>query len=171
MGCSQPDLAEFYENASVTEGKVSSTVNGVELQKKVKAHVIDEVGSSTFMGCGFELLRKLIPGSNRACKHLLRLFLAAGYLLLTSSESTENESWFCNAERAECKMLWGPLLSLLVALNAKLNPSAPWKHPCPSCFNLVFCYPWNLLSLNTVLTGCLYTFNMLWLTCLMNGLH
>ena len=46
MGCSQPDLAEFYDNASVTEGKVSSTVNGVELQKKVKAHVIDRYAAA-----------------------------------------------------------------------------------------------------------------------------
>ena len=42
MGCFQPDLVEFYDNASVTKDKVSSTVNGVELQKKVKAHVIDK---------------------------------------------------------------------------------------------------------------------------------
>jgi len=54
MGCSQPDLAEFYANVSVTEGKVSSTVNGVELQKKMEAQVTDEVGNSTLMGCGFD---------------------------------------------------------------------------------------------------------------------
>ena len=30
---------------------------GVELQKKVEAQVIDEVGSSTIMGCGFHLIR------------------------------------------------------------------------------------------------------------------
>jgi len=28
----------------------------VELKKKVEAQVIDEVGSSTFMGCGFDLI-------------------------------------------------------------------------------------------------------------------
>jgi len=37
-------------------------VNGVELQKKVKALVIDEVGSSTFMGCGFELIKEVDSG-------------------------------------------------------------------------------------------------------------
>ena len=87
MGCSQPDLAEFYENASVTEGKVSSTVNGVELQKKVKAHVIDEVGSSTFMGCSFELIKKVdsgfeqgvqtptspVPSSGLSIAHFIRI--------------------------------------------------------------------------------------------------
>jgi len=62
MGCSQPDLAEFYDNIFVTEGKVSITVNGIELQKKVKAHAIDEVGSSTFMGCGFELIKEIESG-------------------------------------------------------------------------------------------------------------
>jgi len=30
---------------------------GVELKKKVDAQVIDEVGSSTIMGCGFDLIR------------------------------------------------------------------------------------------------------------------
>ena len=58
MGCSQPDLAEFYDNASITEGKVSSTVNEIELQKKVEAQEIDEVGSSSLMGCGFELIKE-----------------------------------------------------------------------------------------------------------------
>jgi len=31
MGCSQPDLAEFYARVAVTEGKVTSMVNGVEV--------------------------------------------------------------------------------------------------------------------------------------------
>jgi len=35
---------------------------GVELRKKVGAQVIDEVGSSTIMGCGFALLK---PGDRR----------------------------------------------------------------------------------------------------------
>jgi len=30
---------------------------GVELQKKVDAQVIDEIGSSTIMGCGFDLIK------------------------------------------------------------------------------------------------------------------
>ena len=32
MGCSQPDLAEFYANVSVTEDRVTSTMNGVLLE-------------------------------------------------------------------------------------------------------------------------------------------
>ena len=59
MRCSQPNLVEFYANVSVTTGQVSSTMHGVELQKKVKAHVINKVGSSTFMGCGFELIKEV----------------------------------------------------------------------------------------------------------------
>jgi len=34
---------------------------GIELQKKVDAQVIDEVGSSTIMGCGFDLIREGNP--------------------------------------------------------------------------------------------------------------
>ena len=34
---------------------------GVELQKKVEAQVIDEVGSSTIIGCGFDLIQKGDP--------------------------------------------------------------------------------------------------------------
>jgi len=58
MGCSQPDVPEFYANVSISEGVLSSTVNGIEIQKKVKAQVIDEVSSSTLMGCGFELIEE-----------------------------------------------------------------------------------------------------------------
>ena len=32
MGCSQPDLAEFYANVSVTEDRVTSQVNGVHIE-------------------------------------------------------------------------------------------------------------------------------------------
>ena len=32
MGCSQPDLAEFYANVSFTEGRVTSKVNGVRIE-------------------------------------------------------------------------------------------------------------------------------------------
>jgi len=34
---------------------------GVELQKKVDAQVIDEVGSSTIMGCDFDLIQEGDP--------------------------------------------------------------------------------------------------------------
>jgi len=91
MRCSQPDLVEFYDNISVTKGKVSSTVNGVELRKKVKAHVIDKVGSSTFMGCAFALIKEVDSGFKQVCKHLLCLFPAADYLLPHSIRN--NRGW------------------------------------------------------------------------------
>jgi len=40
MGCSQPDLAKFYANASVTKERVISTVNGVLVE--FDAHTIGE---------------------------------------------------------------------------------------------------------------------------------
>jgi len=38
---------------------------GVELRKKVDAQVIDEVGSSTIMGCGFDLIRAGDPSEEQ----------------------------------------------------------------------------------------------------------
>ena len=32
LGCSQPDVAEFYANVSLSEGVLSSTVNGVLIE-------------------------------------------------------------------------------------------------------------------------------------------
>jgi len=32
LGCSQPDLADFYTNISVTEDRMASTVNGVLIE-------------------------------------------------------------------------------------------------------------------------------------------
>jgi len=62
---------------------------GVELRKRVDAQVIDEVGSSTIMGCGFALIkagdrradqgvqtpRLLITVKSKVSNHLLCLFL------------------------------------------------------------------------------------------------
>ena len=41
IGCSQPDLEEFYANVSVTEDKVTSTVNGVHIE--FDAHTLREI--------------------------------------------------------------------------------------------------------------------------------
>jgi len=38
---------------------------GVELQKKVEAQVIDEIGSSILMGCGFNLVQDEDPSSEQ----------------------------------------------------------------------------------------------------------
>jgi len=37
MGCSQPDLAEFYANVMVSEGLQTSTVNGVLIELDARA--------------------------------------------------------------------------------------------------------------------------------------
>jgi len=37
----------------------------VELQKKVGEQMIDEIGSSTPMGCGFDLVQDEVPGSEQ----------------------------------------------------------------------------------------------------------
>jgi len=37
IGCSQPDVAEFYANISVSEGLLSSTVNGVLIEVDARA--------------------------------------------------------------------------------------------------------------------------------------
>jgi len=37
MGCSQPDVAEFYANVSVAEGVLTSRVNGVLIQVDSRA--------------------------------------------------------------------------------------------------------------------------------------
>jgi len=41
LGCSQPDLTEFYANVSVTEERVTSTVNGVLIE--VDAHALGDI--------------------------------------------------------------------------------------------------------------------------------
>jgi len=37
MGCSQPNVAEFYANISLSEGVLSSTVNGVLIEVDAQA--------------------------------------------------------------------------------------------------------------------------------------
>jgi len=37
MGCSQPDLAEFYANVTILDGLLTSTVNGVLLEVDTRA--------------------------------------------------------------------------------------------------------------------------------------
>ena len=125
MGCSQADVTEFYDNASVTEGKVSRTVNVVELQKKVKAHVIDEVGSSTFMGCGFELIKEIDSRFEQGVQTPARPVRSSGLFVASLHQKQQR----MEANLAELKELSAKhhedLLSLLVALNAKLTPPAP----------------------------------------------
>ena len=41
---------------------------GVELQKRVEAQVIDEISSSTLMGCGFELVQGTVHEAEQGAK-------------------------------------------------------------------------------------------------------
>ena len=41
LGCSQPDLAEFYANVSVTKDRVTSTVNGLLME--FDAHTLGDI--------------------------------------------------------------------------------------------------------------------------------
>ena len=101
MGCSQPHLAEFCTNVSVTEGKASSTVNAVELQKKVKAHVIDEVGSSTLMGCGFELIKEDDSGFEQGVQTLAPPVPSSGLFIASLHQKQQR----MEADIAELKEL------------------------------------------------------------------
>ena len=71
---------------------------GVELQKRIKAQVIDEIGSSTLIGCGFKLVQGTIREAKQGAKHLLLLFLVAqpaGLLWKDFSKNSNayNPSW------------------------------------------------------------------------------
>jgi len=119
-------LAEFYDNAFVTEGKVSSTVNGVELQKKVKAHVIDEVGSSTFMACGFELFKEVDSGLEQGVQTPAPPVSSSGLFIASIHQKHQRiEADFVALKELSTKR-HEDLFSLFFAtLNAKLTPPAP----------------------------------------------
>ena len=51
LGCSQPDLAEFYARVTVTEGTVTSMVNGVQID--FDAQTLGEILG--FPAAGFNL--------------------------------------------------------------------------------------------------------------------
>ena len=125
MGCSQPNLAEFYDNISVTEGNVSSTVNGVELQEKVEAQVIDEVGSSTLIGCGFELFKEVDFGFEQGVQIPTPPVPSSGLSIVSLHQNQQRmEADFAALKELSAKR-HEDLFSLLVALNAKLTPPAP----------------------------------------------
>jgi len=108
---------------------------GVELQKKVDAQVIDEVASSTIMGCGFDLIREDDPSAKQGGQtptspipHPSSSQPTASappqeqqHLQdeITALKGTSQEEKELNAKRHE------DLLALLTALQAKLSPPAP----------------------------------------------
>ena len=58
---------------------------GVTLQKRMGVQIVDEIGSSTLMGCGFKLVKEEQLFHNRGPEHLFPLFLVrpqVGLLLM-----------------------------------------------------------------------------------------
>jgi len=49
----------------------------VKLQKRIKVQVIDEIGSSTLIGCGFELIQGTVREAEQGAQTPLLLFLVA----------------------------------------------------------------------------------------------
>jgi len=108
---------------------------GVELQKRVEAQVIDEVGSSTLMGCGFELVQEEDPGDEQGLQtpappvpssssshpsvEVLQQEQQRLLLEITAVKGVLVEKKVLSPKRHE------DLLAILAALNAKLSPPAP----------------------------------------------
>ena len=104
---------------------------GVELQKRVGAQFIDEIGSNTLMGCGYTLIegsaseqgtntpRPPVPGSSSdkveaVLEHHSRLSAE-----LNAVKAALDEEKALNTKRHE------DILALLTSLSAKLSPPAP----------------------------------------------
>jgi len=108
---------------------------GVELQRKVDAQVIDEVGSSTLMGCGFDLVQEDDPSSEQGVQ--------APTLLVPRSSSSQPPIAVLQQEQQRLQdeitavkgVLQGEkelntkrhedLLAILAALTAKLSTPVP----------------------------------------------
>jgi len=104
----------------------------VELQNKVGAQVIDEIGSSTLMGCGFDLIQGAgtgskqgmqtppppVPSSSSGLPTIAALHQEHQRMqgeLSTMKDVLEAQDEL-NAKRHE------DILTMLAALNAKLSP-------------------------------------------------
>jgi len=107
---------------------------GVELQKRVEAEVFDEVGSSTLMGCGFDLVQEVDPSSEQglqtpappvsnsfSSQPSVEVLLQEQRLLaeLTTLKGVLVEEKKLSAKRHE------DVLAILAALIAMLSPSTP----------------------------------------------
>ena len=108
---------------------------GVELQRKVDAQVINEVGSTTPMGCGFDLVQEGDPNSEQgvqtptppvprssSCHPPIAVLQQEQQRLqeeITTVKGVLQEEKELNAKRHE------DLLAILAALTAKLSPPAP----------------------------------------------
>ena len=152
---------------------------GVELQKKVDAQVIDEVGSSTLMGCGFELLQEEDPSDEQGLQTPAPPILSSSssqpsvVVLQQEQQRLEAELTAVKGVLVDEKELstkrHEDLLAILATLTAKLSllpPRSPLSH-CfyPSCilFPPCLCYP--VCTLRTLIF-CLFVYILLTLVIL-----
>jgi len=144
---------------------------GVELQKRVEAQAIDEVGSSTLMGCGFDLIQEEDPSAEHGLQTPAPP-VASSSSSLPSVEVLQQEQQRLQAELTAVKDVLaeekelsaerhGDLLAILAALTAKLSPLAPYITPAllflPPCIMFLFLLS-CVHSQNTgFLTVCIYS--------------
>jgi len=131
---------------------------GVQLRKRVDAQVIDEVGSSTIMGCGFVLIKAgdrredqgaqtpSVPATDRIEEQGVQTPFVpvphpthrqpAASTAVSSPQRLQADLYALQREFKEEKELnakhHANLLALLTALQPK--PPAPWDQPSPTCF-------------------------------------
>jgi len=134
---------------------------GVDLKKKVGVQMIDKIGSSTLMGCGFTLVEEptseqgtrtpfsLVPGSSSGGPFFDALLQDQSRLKteLIEVKGALVEEKALNTKRLE------DLLALLSTLSAKLSPLAPLNTHAP-CFVVLFSFKLMLFLACSQYTGC-----------------
>ena len=107
---------------------------GVELQKRMEAQVIDEIGNNTLMGCRFTLVQDEDPASEQGMQTLTPP-VPSGSSSGPSVEVLQQKQLRLQAELTAVKRILPEekelsakrhedLLAILAALNAKLSPPA-----------------------------------------------
>ena len=108
---------------------------GVELRKSIEAQVIDKIGNSTHMGCGFELVQGTVREAEQGAQTPAPP-VPRGTAHKLSMEGLQQEQQFIQSELATIQRALAEekelsakchndLLALFAALNAKLSPPAP----------------------------------------------
>jgi len=117
---------------------------GVELKKKVDAQVINEIGSSTIMGCGFALIQGGVRSEHQGvpAPRPPTSQPAASTSTLSQQQLQDEITALKGVLQAEQELnakSHADLLALLSALQPK--PPAPWDHPALVCFYPSAPYP------------------------------
>ena len=107
---------------------------GVELRNKVGAQVVDEIGSSTLMGCGFELIQGMGTGSKQEQQTPPPVSSTPSELPIVADLHQEQQRLqgelstvkeVLETQEALNVKCHEDILTMLAALNAKLSPPAP----------------------------------------------